>query len=415
MPRPPTFLAIFALATWVSTAAAQQNPQPKVEIAAEFSRKSNVTLATPDGEGALRALKKLAEELGGRVIGEMATNRPVTLEIPNERYAELSKRLHSIGIVRREQLAQTTITPEVETALELAARAKAREDNLTRVQKTARNTDEALRVEQELDRATRDREAAERRVRELRRGTGTTLVDIALELPPPENIQDPSLPFPWLDQLGLPLLLGHMEAERPFDLRAFVDTAFEFRGGYVPRAEPLDGKKAYGAIAIPFRVLGEAQPVGLFGGMDLTLGGGGGFLYEVAAWFGAGVPVGDSFVFALDSGAGFDGMTGGVIPIGVTLPLEAYVSLEAIRGLGISAYYREAFVYAASERKDGARHSALGDELTTGIRFTIGRGSEGYSRERYGIRFGFDYRELMDTEIYQIVLGFGFHHSDMSN
>lgn len=411
MPRPPTFLAIFALATWLSTASAQQ----KNEVAAEFSRKSSVTLATEDGQGALAALRKLAQELGGRVIGEIATNRPITLEIPNARYAELSKRLSSIGIVRREQLSQTSITPQIETALELARRAKAREDNLTRIQRTARNTQEALTLEQELERASQDREAAERRVRELRRGTDTTFVDITLELPAPENIQDPNLPFPWLNQLGLPFLVGSMEPERPFDLRAFVDTAFEFRGAYVPRARPLDGKKAYGAIALPFRVLGEAQPVGLFGGMDLTLGGGYGFLYEVAAWIGAGVPIGDGFAFAMDTGAGFDGMTGGVIPIGVTLPLEAYVSVEAIRGLGISAYYREAWVFASEERQEGARHSALGDEMTAGIRFTIGRMSEGYSRERYGVRFGFDYRELMDTEIYQLVLGFGFHHSDMSN
>lgn len=411
MPRKSTFVAIFALSTWLSTAHAQ----PQLEVAAEFSRTSHVTLAADDGESALVALKKLAEELGGRVIGELDRTRPVTLEIPNERYAELSKRLPSIGIVRREQLSQTSVTSQIESALELAKRAKAREENLQRIRKTARNTDEALTLEAELDRATQDREAAERRVRELRRGTGTTLVDVTLELPPREEIQDPSLPFPWLDTLGLSNLYGNMDPARPLDLRGFIDGAFEIRTGYAPRARPLDGKKAYVAAAIPIRVLGEAQPVGIFGGMDLVLGGGYGFMYGLQFYLGAGVPIGESFVFGLDTGPGFDGMTGGVIPTGITLPIESYVSFEGIRALGLAAYFQSGWVFAAQERDDGAKHAPFGDELTTGIRFSLAsHNGDSYTRHRVGLRFGFDYRELMGTEIYQFVIGFGGHDSDFS-
>jgi hypothetical protein len=411
MPSQRTFVAIFALATWLSTAHAQ----PELQVAAEFSRTSHVTLAADDGDRAIAALKKLAEELGGRVIGELDRNRPVTLEIPNDRYAELSRRLSSIGVVRREQLSQKSVTPEIESALELAKRAKARQENLERIRKTARNTDETLTLESELDRATQDREAAERRVRELRRGTGTTLVDVTLELPAREAIADPSLPFPWLDELGLSHLYGNTDPARPLDLRGFIDGAFEIRTGYAPRARAFDGKKAYVAAAIPIRVLGEAEPVGLFGGMDLVLGGGYGFLYGFQLYLGAGVPIGESFVLGLDTGPGFDGMTGGVIPTGITVPIETYVSFEAIRFLGISAYFQSGWVFAAQERDDGSKHAPFGDELTTGIRLSLAsHNGDGYTRHRVGLRVGFDYREMMGTEIYQFVIGFGGHDSDFS-
>jgi hypothetical protein len=411
MPGQRTFAAIFALVTWLSTAHAQ----PQLEVAAEFSRTSHVTLAADDGDRALAALKKLAEELGGRVIGELDRNRPVTLEIPNERYAELSKRFPSIGIVRREQFSQNNVTSQIESALELAKRAKAREDNLRRMQKTARNTNEALTLESELERAAQDREAAERRVSELRRGTGTTLVDVTLELPTREEIRDPSLPFPWLDELGLSHLYGNTAPLRPLDLRGFIDGAFEIRTGYAPHARALDGKKAYVAAAIPIRVLGEAQPVGIFGGMDLVLGGGYGFLYGLQLYLGGGVPIGESFVLGLDTGPGFDGMTGGVIPTGITVPIESYVSFEAIRFVGISAYFQSGWVFAARQREDGAKHAPFGDELTTGIRLSLAsHDGDGYTRHRVGLRVGFDYRELMGTEIYQFVIGFGGHDSDFS-
>jgi hypothetical protein len=402
-----TFSALFCVALLVTEAFADE------PLVREFSRKSHVTLKVDDGKRAIAELRALASELGGRTVGELDPSRVVTLEVPNERYPELSRRLNRVGIVQNEKLNQKNVTQDIESALELARTAKAREEHLERLRQNARNTGEAVELERELERATEERTRAEGRVRELRRGTGTTLVDVTLVLPPREEIVDPSLPIPWLNEVGLEFLQSPTEPHRDWELRAFIDPALELRGGYLP---DLEGRNVYGMIALPFRALGEANPIGLFGGFDLAFGlGSEGFGYNVLFLGGVGVPIGESFAFGVSTGPGIDSLMGGVVPFGVSVPIELHLSFEAIRFLGISAYVRDGWVFASEERKKGAEHAPFGDELSAGIRFTVARRSgSGYTQHRWGWRFGFDYRETTDLEVYQLVIGVGAMDSDYS-
>lgn len=402
-----TFSAVLCIALLSFEAHADE------PLVREFSRKSQVTLKVDDGARALAELRALALELGGRTIGELDVSRPVTLELPNERYSELSRRLSRIGVVRSEQLKQTSVTDEIESALEAARTAKQREAHFERLRQNARNTEEAVALERELERATDDRTRAEARVRDLRRGTGTTLVDVTLDMPPREEIQDPDLPFPWLNELGPGRLSGSSQPARDWDLRAFVDPGLELRVAHLP---DLEGKNVSFLLGANLRALGEANPIGLFGGFDLAFGlGTEGFGYGLLFLGGVGVPFGDSFAVGLSTGPGIDSLMGGAVPFGISVPIELYLSLEAIRFMGISAYVRDGWVFASEERKKGAEHAPFGDELSAGIRFTLARRSgDGYTQHRWGWRVGFDYRETTNLEIYQLVVGIGAMDADFS-
>ncbi len=190
----------------------------------------------------------------------------------------------------------------------------------------------------------------------------------------------------------------------------------EFGGFFGKFSEPErvgDTEYALG-VATSLRALGESSPVGIFGGFDLSLGYGGGFLYGAQTLLGLGMPIGSRFAFGVGSGPGIDGITGGVVPFGVRFPIELYTLLDA-SFVQLSAFARSGWVLVADERDDGSSHAPFGDELSAGIRLGFGeQDAWSYSRDRVGPRVGFAYRELMGTAYYELSLSFAASELDLS-
>ncbi len=408
-------------AIWLVLAVASLVTCSSTAVERSFERESHIVLKVGLTSEAFRRVKSVGDELGAKPVGGSDSNvaavpAEITLDVPSERYREFSKRLSEIGEVRSERLIQKNVTQQIESAIEAARVARARQARFERMRSTARGTQEALDLEGEIERASAEVALAEQRERDLRRGTSSTRVRVVFEREAFEQIVDPQAPFPWLDEISLERLQSEgLEPQKSHVLRAFFDASAGIRTGYAPDADAFDGNHLTVAFDMPIRVLGEANPVGLFGGLDFTLGGGGGIVYQVQFLGGAGIPIGSGLALGLASGPGIDGISGGTIPVGFDVPIELYLSIENISFMGLAAFLRDGWVFGPDERKHGSTSAPFGDELSTGIRFALGgRDDNDFTRERLGWRVGFDYRELMGTRVYQVVLGFGGHDADYS-
>ena len=372
-------------------------------------------LLRADARDSAKRIRELTESLGGRLVN--TSDSQIALEVPRERYRELVLRLGELGWLRSEQLSTEDVTDAISERAAAARAAALSRDQLGRVTQLAQGTEEHLIVERELEAATDEISQAERQRRELAHRADSVHVAIQLEIPAVEPIANPVLPFPWLGELSLERLANtEPPAPQPSRvLRSFFDFTGELRLTHIAHPDRLDGVSKSGAVAFSLRGLGEANPVGFFGGMDLVLGASRGFVYGTQLLGGIGMPIGRRIGFGLATGPGIDGITS-VVPFGVDVPLEFYFSLDVARPLAASAWVRDGWVFGSSERRHGSSHAPFGDELAAGMTLAFGTrdSSSSYTERRGGPIVGFAYREAMDAKLYEIRLGWGGHEADFS-
>jgi hypothetical protein len=400
-------LALLAIVAGASGAGAEEG-RP------DLTRNGQIVLE-PSVPAPSAKIREAARAAGGQLVSESAED--VVVSVPVTGYETFRKALTSIGRIRSELLGTQDITDQLVDARAQARASAASRQRLESVSPTAHDVNEHVLLEREIERATEDTTAAEARIRQLQSSTETVRVRVHLVVSEPEEIPEPKLPFPWLEQLSLSHLLDtSVQPETPsLVLRGSMDADIGLAYARARDASRFGGHPGYLALATTFRILGEANPVGFYGGYDIELGGGGGFRYGLQPLLGLGVPFGSGISVALASGPGIDGITGGVEPFAVDVPIELDVSVELIRWMSIGASLREGVVFAAPERKNGSKHAPFGDELALGINVTIGtREGSSYSADRFGPRIGFFYREIMGTPMYEGVLSFGAHHLDYS-
>ncbi len=375
---------------------------------------ASVTLSVSDPADAAKRITDAVAALGGRLV--RGTDRELVVDVPNARYRELVARVAGIGDLRGQQLTTEDLTDAIATTAADDRAAGARRDRLEHMKAIARSVPENLLLERDIEGAADDVAQADRQLGELQRRGTVTRTTIHLVAPGVEPIAAPKLPFPWLDELGLPRLVdtGTRRTPTPVVLRSFIDGQIDLRGQRSVRGGSLGDPAGAMGLGLSMRDIGYAEPVGPFVGFDLDLGGGSGFLYRLQSVLGAGVPIGHRFAFALGIGPGVDGLTSH-IPLGVDFPVELYVDLDATSFVGASAWVHDGWVVAAKARRRGSPHAPFGDESAAGLTLTFGtRDDYGSSSERMGLRLGFDVREAMGTQIYELAFGFGARHADVS-
>jgi len=337
--------------------------------------------------------------------------------VPRQSHSALVRRLEKVGRLRSERLSTRDVTAtvaRVESSRAAAVATRLRLENLKRI---AQDVPDNLALEREMQRATDEVASADAKLRQLERQATLTRVVVQLIAAEPEEIAPAQLPFPWLQGLGLEELYDPSGApqRRGLELRAIEDFSAQLRAGYLAEGEATGSAKLSFTGALSVRVLGEANPVGLFGGIDLALGASKGLVYGAQPLLGAGVPLGRRLVIGLSSGPGIDGITS-VIPFGVDVPLELFVSIDAAEWMAASAWVQDTWVLASERRQDGSPHAPFGDELSAGLTLSMGpRDSFGsYSQRRKTLLFGFAYRETMGTALYELRFGWGFLGADFS-
>jgi hypothetical protein len=216
--------AAFSEPRLVATAAPAAEPAPAGAPLVAETRQQTASDAAPSGpvlvytasfvlsvyevDKAQRLLKDAARQLGGFV--SMQTDTQITLRVPADRFESALTSIETTGKVQTRSVQALDVGDEyrdLSIRLRTAESVRARlEAMLVRAEKV----DEALRVEQELERIVREIELLKGQLRGLsdRVAFSTLTVEFRPEARP--DLDDSAvfrLPYPWLDELGLHHLL----------------------------------------------------------------------------------------------------------------------------------------------------------------------------------------------------------------
>ncbi len=377
-----------------------------------LERSVRLVLVVDDAEVARRRLQQVASQFGQL---RRASGNTVELTVPNARVDAAIVAIDAVGEVTSQNVETKDISLQTEKFRATVRAAKATEARLARLQGV--DVTENLQVERARQQATQQVERFQNALRALERKATETAIRIQLQAPPVETLTPPKLPFPWLKTLG-PQQLFNAEPQTHYvrELRNYLDGAMRLQGVHAPqRGELSDDLDVLNAV-FTVRALGEATPVGVFGGFDMHLGGGTGFSYGAQLLGGVGFPIGQRIGIGVGIGPGVDGVTSRV-PIGFMLPIEMEVSLDISYLLAAKIRIRDGWVFGPEERDNGSETAPFGDELSAALHFVVaGRDREGgYSEARDGFEFGAEYREFMGARAYLLTFGYAGHISDFSD
>jgi hypothetical protein len=396
------------------TPAARATPRAvAAPRAPALAREANLALIVTSRAGALDRIKNAADDLGGRLV--QGLGRVVTVEVPSGRYQELLQRLGSLGDEQDVSVRTTDLTDRIAAAEAKLRAAREQRERLSGVQGVAHGVPDHLMLERAMERAEDAEADARSEIENLRERAGRTRARILLVTPTIRPVPRPRLPFPWLAKLGLPKLLDtSAPKKKSYRLSGIDDGAIFLQGGYTPDQDKLGGARALGALGVTVRIVGDPDPVALYGGFDLSLGGSGGFVYGLQSILGGAVPIGRRVALGVGSGPGIDGITS-TIPFGVSFPIEAYLSLDLFKWMGATARVRDGWVLAARSREHGAPAAPFGDEASAALTFALGtRHGGNYSQKRNGPSFGLAVRQTMGATFYLVNFGYTAHESSFT-
>lgn len=150
--------------------------------------------------------------------------------------------------------------------------------------------------------------------------------------------------------------------------RGGASLALDLRGS---QWSPPEGERTRAVTAGPrVRAVGGKSALGLAAGVDLQLGvtGDGDLAYQVAVLpVGAGIQIGRSARLGLLAGIGTSGITGGVLPVALALPAEAFAEVSLGDHVRAASWARVTGLLGEDARQDGAEDAPVGDELELGL------------------------------------------------
>lgn len=395
--------------------ADQQAAIPTLAVQPSLWRTSRVQLHVERGLHAQLRIGELAKSLGGQIAN--SSEQYASVEVPTARYAAFIAALRRLGKLSRETVTTSDESGRLSDAQSLVRSLLVARERRARLGAIARSVNEKLTLEGVNARTANAIVQAQRRVHDIESRSEIVKVEISLRTEGVETIEPATLPFGWLDELGAARLANPPaeRSDRSLELRAMNDFQLNLKTDYVHDAEPLGGTHFATALAFDMRVLGEANPVGIFGGLDLGLGASQGFVYNVQSLIGAGVPIGQRLVIGVSSGPGIDGITT-VVPFGLLFPVELYVGWDMAEWMSVSVWAHNAWVVASDARQAGSPNTLFGDELSAGLALVLAARDSGgtYSSRRNGWVVGAGYRELMGTQMFELRLGWAGIQSDFS-
>jgi hypothetical protein len=170
---------------------------------------ARVTMAVYQVDQGVAAVEKLARENGGYLA--LKRDREITIRVPRNRFDPVLVQIDKIGdVLHRDVQAQDVTDEFVDTEVRIK-NARAMQARLKILLDKA-NVKEALEIEKEMRRVTEELELLEGKLKLLKDKIAYSTITVAFE-PRGSAIQATRirLPFPWLQQLGLPALLSLSE------------------------------------------------------------------------------------------------------------------------------------------------------------------------------------------------------------
>jgi hypothetical protein len=196
-------------------AEAPAMPEQKPQTATDATQAGPILVYTAsfllsvyEVEKAQLALKAATQKLGGFISVQNDTQ--ITLRVPADKFEDALTAVETTGKVRARNVQALDVGDEYR---DLGIRLRTAEAVRTRLEAMlarAEKIDDALRVEQELERVVREIELLKGQLRSLgdRIAFSTLVVEFRPEARPDIDDSDVfRLPYPWLDELGLHHLL----------------------------------------------------------------------------------------------------------------------------------------------------------------------------------------------------------------
>jgi len=156
-----------------------------------------------------RAVIQIATELRGFLSYQ--DDQKVIIRIPAATFRDALTRIEAVGDVTHRNIQAMDVSEEFRDLNIRLRNAEAVRDRLEALLAQARNVAEALQVQNELARVTEEIERMKGRLRFLQDRLAFSTITVLFQPRPTDNIGEPDrfrLPFPWLDELGLPNLLN---------------------------------------------------------------------------------------------------------------------------------------------------------------------------------------------------------------
>ncbi|MBX3471906.1 MAG: DUF4349 domain-containing protein [Planctomycetes bacterium] len=170
---------------------------------------ADITLAVHEVGTTQRAVIGVARELGGYLAHQDDTR--VTVRVPAGRFQDAVDRLERVGDVVHRNIQAMDVSEEFRDLTLRLRNAEVVRERLEAILARAEKVEDALKVQAELARVTEQIELLKGRLRFLQDRLAYSTVTVHFRPRPTEQVGQPDvyrLPFPWLDELGLPSLLN---------------------------------------------------------------------------------------------------------------------------------------------------------------------------------------------------------------
>lgn len=172
---------------------------------------ARITMAVYQVDQGLAAVEKVARDMGGYL--SVKKDREITIRVPRARFDPTLSAIDKIGDVLHRDVQAQDVTDEY-VDLEIRIKnARAMQVRLKQLLEKAA-VKEALEIEKEMRRVTEELELLEGKIKLLKDKIAYSTITVAFEARG-SAIQSTRirLPFPWLQQLGLPALLQLQESK----------------------------------------------------------------------------------------------------------------------------------------------------------------------------------------------------------
>lgn len=387
---------------------AQAPPTDGVVATSLLLHQRSLTIAVGDSERTAEALLKGVRKLGGEL--ESRADQRLVFTIPEPRFRELFELCARLGDIRSQTASAVDASLEaadLEAALRAARERRASLEDLLR---RSPGVEQSLLVERRLAEVEQKASAARTQLSTLKRRAAAVRVEISLIAQPVEPLPAVELPFPWLRTLSESELMNPSAPAEDSAAGAIVknfDVALELEGR-VLRDRPAPGEDSQGAAGV-LRMRGaRTDPVGFAAGFDIKLGPAKGLIYELRGLGGLSTAIGSVLTLGLIGGAGVSGWTGDRVPSSLELPVELFTLLDFGDALRLTLFAQPRWTVTRDARREGAEHGLVADELALGGALLIPQilGQRGI--DDGGLRVGFEYTELLSTQMYSVTVGIGF-------
>lgn len=167
---------------------------------------ATVTMAVYQVDQGLLSVEQLARDLGGYL--SLKKDREITIRVPRARFEAALSAVDKIGdVIHRDVQAQDVTDEYVDVEIRIK-NGKAMQARLRSLLERA-PVKEALEIEKELARVTEQLEVLEGKLKLLKDKIAYSTITVRFE-PRASAVQASRirLPFPWLNELGLPVLLS---------------------------------------------------------------------------------------------------------------------------------------------------------------------------------------------------------------